>query len=177
MEFGVPCEHAKEYLTFDEKKNNTFNLELARKHHKFLSSLKDHREEMLETVRILKNTEKAFDFHLVDDNEGEHDMSENPPKKNSKQKVNAQFDKIWKNMVERMWEAQQGDEEKFENDIQWLDSHGGVWEGVKDFNGRTILHAPAENENLPMVKTLVRAGVNVNAKEKMQCSCTYLLPL
>ena len=61
-EFGVPCEHAKEYLPFDEQ-NNTFNLELARKHREFLFSLKDHKEEMLETVRILKNAEKAFDSH------------------------------------------------------------------------------------------------------------------
>ena len=65
------------------------------------------------------------------------------PKKNSKQKVNVQFDKVWKNMVEHMWEAQQGDEENFENYIQWLDSHTSVWEGVKDFNKRTILHAAA----------------------------------
>ena len=75
-------------------------------------------------------------------------------------------------MMKCMWEAQQGDEEKFENFIGWLHSHRNVWENVKDFNGRTLIHAVVENDNLPMVKTLVCAGININAKER--CGATAL---
>ncbi len=66
-----------------------------------------------------------------------------------------------------------GDDEKFANFIGWLNTHRDVWENARDFHGRTLLHSAAENGNLPLVKTLVCAGVNINAKEKMCCNCTY----
>ena len=75
-EFGAPCEHAKEYLLFEKK--NTFNLDLAKKHHMFLSSLKVIKKKCVK-LHILKNAEKAFDSNLIDDYEDEKGISENPP--------------------------------------------------------------------------------------------------
>ena len=69
-------------------------------------------------------------------------------------------------------EAQQGNEEKFERFIDWLDSNGNIWENVKDYNGRTLLHDAVVSENFSLVKTLVCAGVNINAKER--CGATAL---
>ena len=66
--FGVPCEHAKEYMPFDET-NKVFNIEAARKHHVFLASLKEHKKEMAETIRILKNAQKELEFNLVEEND------------------------------------------------------------------------------------------------------------
>ena len=82
------------------------------------------------------------------------------------------FENVFKSMMKHMWEAQQGGEDGFLNFIGWLNSHRNVWENVKDFNGRTLIHAAVENGNLPMVKTLVYAGVNINAKER--CGATAL---
>jgi ankyrin repeat protein len=172
-EFGVPCEHAKEYLPFDDT-NKVFNIEAARKHHVFLASLKEHKKEMADTIRILKNAEKELQFNLIEENDNVNDDLDpvHFTDINNKQKVNAKFDNVFKNMMKRMWEAQQGDEEKFENFIGWLHSHRNAWENVKDFNGRTLIHAAVENDNLSMVKTLVCAGVNINAKER--CGATAL---
>ncbi|CAB4034918.1 ankyrin repeat domain-containing 62 [Paramuricea clavata] len=173
-EFGVPCEHAKEYLPFDDT-NKVFNIEAARKHHVFLASLKEHKKEMAETIRILKNAEKELQFNVIEENDNDNvndDLDNVHFTDINKQKVNAKFDNVFKNMMKRMWEAQQGDEEKFENFIGWLHSHRNAWENVKDFNGRTLIHAAVENDNLSMVKTLVCAGVNINAKER--CGATAL---
>ena len=71
-----------------------------------------------------------------------------------------------------MWEAQQGNEEKFERFIDWVDSNGNIWENVKDYNGRTLLHEAVKSENFSLVKMLVCARVNVNAKER--CGTTAL---
>lgn len=169
-EFGVPCEHAKEYLPFDDT-NKVFNIEAARKHHLFLASLKEHKKEMAETIRILKNAEKEFKLNLAEENDNDDLKLVNFTESN-KQKVNAKFENVFKNMMKRMWEAQQGDEDGFLNFIGWLNSHRNVWENVKDFNGRTLIHAAVENGNLSMVKTLVYAGVNINAKER--CGATAL---
>ena len=43
---------------------------------------------------------------------------------------------------------------------------------MRDSRGRTILHTAVENENLAFVKTLVSAGVDINAKER--CGATPL---
>ena len=167
-EFGIPCEHAKQYLPFDEK-NKVFNIDAARKHHEFLFSLHEHKKEMIETVRILNNAEKALDSELIEDQN--HQSSDDCTQTN-KQKVNAKFNNVCKNIVQRMWEAQQGNEEKFERFIDWLDSNENIWENVKDYNGRTLLHDAVESENFSLVKTLVCAGVNINAKER--CGATAL---
>ena len=40
-----------------------------------------------------------------------------------------------------MWEAQQGDEDGFLNILLvGLNSHRNVWENVKDFNRRMLIH-------------------------------------
>lgn len=60
-EFGVPCDHAKEYLPFDQK-SQTFGIEAARRHQEFLASLAEHKKEMTETVQQLTKAEKAFEM-------------------------------------------------------------------------------------------------------------------
>ena len=78
----------------------------------FLASLYKHKKEMLETIRILNNAEKAFESHLVDDDD---DACYESCTQLNKQRVNAKFENVCKNMVQRMWEAQQGDDEQFAN--------------------------------------------------------------
>ena len=165
-EFGVSCEHAKEYLPFDNT-NKVFNIEAARKH-VFLTLLKEHKKDMAETITLLKNAEKQFELNSAEENDDDELNLVNFTESN-KQKVNAKFENVFKNM----WHAQQDDEvEGFSNFIGWLDSHINVWENIKDFNGRTLIHAAVENYNLSMVKTLVYAEVNINAKER--CGATAL---
>ena len=60
-EFGVPCQHAKEYLPFDNK-GKTFDLVAAREHHRFIASLQTHKSSMVKTVQQLRDAEKAFDL-------------------------------------------------------------------------------------------------------------------
>ena len=48
-QFGVPCEHAKEYLPFYHK-SQTFDIEAAKRHQDFLPSLHNHKTDMTETV-------------------------------------------------------------------------------------------------------------------------------
>ena len=120
---------------------------------------------MAETIRILKNAEKEFNFNLVEESDND-DLNLANFTESNKQKVNAKFENVFKSMMKHMWEAQQGGEDRFLNFIGWLNSHRNVWENVKDFNGRMLIYAAVENGILPMVKTLVYAGVNINAKER-----------
>ncbi len=120
-EFGVPCEHAKEYLPFDDT-NKAFNIEAARKHHLFLASFKEHKKDMAETIRILKNAEKELELNWVEENDND-DLNIVTFTESNKQKVNAKFENVFKNMMKRMWESQQGDEEEFVNFIGWMDTH------------------------------------------------------
>jgi flagellin-specific chaperone FliS len=167
-EFGIPCEHAKDYLPFDSK-NQTFDLSAARTHHEFLASLKIHKTEMARTVQQLNEVEKAFNLPTTD-LEPESTVSISTT---SQQKVDAKFKNTFDNIVKRMWEAQQDkDTSRFDKFIDWLSSHRNYWENVKDHNGRTILHAAVENGNIPLVKTLVTVGVDINAKEL--CGATPL---
>ena len=85
-EFGIPCEHAKDYLPFDSK-NQTFDLSAARTHHEFLASLKIHKTEMARTVQQLNEVEKAFNLPTTDF-EPESTVSISTT---SQQKVDAKF--------------------------------------------------------------------------------------
>ena len=60
-EFGISCDHAKVYLPFDDR-NNEFDLNAAREHHVFISSLHEHKSTMVKTVQQLREAEKAFDL-------------------------------------------------------------------------------------------------------------------
>ncbi len=108
-------EHAKEYLPFDNA-NKVFNIEAARKHNLFLTSLKEHKKEMAETICILKNAEKELELNRVEENDNDN-LNLVTFTESNKQKVNAKFENVFKNMMKRMWEAQQGDEDEFANFI------------------------------------------------------------
>jgi hypothetical protein len=62
-------------------------------------------------LRVLMNAEKALKSHLVDDHDDEGSDNSTQP---SEQKVNSKFGNVCKNIVQHMWETQQGDEEKFQ---------------------------------------------------------------
>lgn len=169
-EFGVPCEHAKEYLPFDNKAQS-FDIDAARRHQDFLASLNKHKSEMTETVRQLTEAEKAFESYQVVADES-LSQDEDPSITNI-QKVDAKFQNIFDNLLKKMWEAQQAsDVSEYEKFINWMSSQRENWEDVRDHNGRTILHAAVEKGNMTLVKTLVSAGVNVNVKER--CGATPL---
>ena len=157
-EFGVPCEHDKEYLPFDVK-NQLFDLHAARQHHEFLASLNIHKTTMVRTVQQLNDVEKAFHFPTTDTE------MQSTEEATSRQKEDGKFKKTFDNIVRRMWEAQQNDTVEFVKFITWLDNNRNQWENIKDHYGRTILHKAIENGNIPLVKTLVTAGININAKE------------
>lgn len=167
-EFDVPCDHAKEYMPYDDN-SKTFDIAAARSHHQFLASLREHKKEMADTVRQLKEVEKVFE-PLPDDSDTE--LSAGNASSNQ-QKVDAKFKQVYDNIVKKMWEAHQSnDPEKFEEFIGWLDSHVDDWKHVTDHHKRTLLHAAVEQENMPLVKTLISTGVDINAKE--MCGATPL---
>ena len=169
-EFGVSCQHAKEYLPFDEK-GKTFDLAAAREHHRFLASLQAHKSSMVNTVQQLREAEKAFD--LPGTEEEQEVASNSSTGTTSQQKVDGKFKSVLDKLVKRMWEAQHdSDVSKLDQFIGWLDKNREYWENVRDCNGRTILHAVVENGNTALVKTLISAGVDVNAKE--MCGATPL---
>ena len=167
-EFGISCDHAKVYLPFDDR-NNEFDLNAAREHHVFISSLHEHKSTMAKTVQQLRETEKAFDLPSMQ-TESNSDTSNGMK---SQQKIDGEFKRIFDRLVQKMWQAQQhNDLSKFDQFISWLDDNRQLWEDVRDSRGRTVLHAAVENGNLAFVKTLVSAGVDINAKEL--CAATPL---
>ena len=171
-EFGVSCEHAKEYLPFNNE-NQTFDLPAARKHHEFLTALNMHKISMARTVQQLNEAEKAFHLPAVDMETDVETESSASSGTTSQQKVDAKFSNAFDRVVKRMWEAQQdNDMSKFDKFIAWLDDNRDQWDNVTDHNGRTILHAAVENSNMALVKTLVTAGVDINAREA--CGATPL---
>ncbi len=158
-EFGVPCNHAKEYMPFDDK-SKTFDIAAVRSHHEFLASLREHKREMADMAHNLKEVEKVFE-PLLDDSDTELCAGNASC---NQQKVDAKFKHVYDTIVKKMWDKS-NDPEKFEEFIGWLDSHGDDWKLVTDHHGRTLLHAAVENENVPLVKTLISTGVNINARE------------
>ena len=97
-EFGVPCEHDKEYLPFD-KKGQTFDIDAARCHQDFLSSLNKHKSEMAETIRQLTEAEKAF-APLQDALDESYSQDEDLSASNI-QKVDARFQNIFDSLVKK----------------------------------------------------------------------------
>ena len=170
-EFGVPCEHAKEYLPFDQR-SQTFDIEAARRHQDFLASLSSHKKDMMETVRQLTEAEKGFEVQSleVDSSFSADDLQSG----SSIQKEDAKFQKVFDSLVKRMWEAQQSsDLAEYSNFISGLASQRESWANIRDHHGRTVLHRAVENGNLLLVTTLLCAGADVNVKEK--CGATPLL--
>ena len=162
-EFGVPCDHAKEYLPFDQK-SQTFDIEATRRHQHFLASLSSHKKDMMETVRQLTEAEKGFDVQSL---EVDSSFSADDLQSGSSIQKDAKFQKVFDSLVKRMWEAQQSsDLAEYSNFISELASQRESWANIRDHHGRTVLHKAVENGNLLLVKTLLCAGADVNVKEK-----------
>ena len=160
-EFDIPCGHAKVYLPFDGR-NKTFDLKATREHHVFISLLHEHKSTMAKTIQQLREAEKAFEVQSTQ-TESNSDTCNGT---RSQQKIDGEFKHIFDRLGQRMWEAQQNhDSSKFDQFISWLNDNRQRWEDARDSFGRTVLHAAVENGNLALVKTLVLAGVDINAKE------------
>ena len=169
-EFGVPCEHDKEYLPFEkQKKGKPLTLMQHDAIRIFLSSLNKHKTEMAETIRQLTEAEKAFSSPqeaLDESYSQDEDLSVS-----NIQKVDAGFQNIFDSLVKKMWDAQQaGDVSEYDKFVHWLSAQLQCWADVTDHPGRTVLHAAVENGNMTLVKTLVSSGVDVNVKERCGAS-------
>lgn len=55
---------------------------------------------------------------------------------------------------------------------QYLHANRSLWEEACDHHGCTVMHHAVQNGNLPLVQTLINAGVNPNVKER--CGATPL---
>lgn len=133
-EFGVPCEHAKEYLPFDQK-SQSFDIEAARRHQDFLASLSNHKKDMMETVRRLTEAEKGFEVQSlkVDSSFSADDLQS----RSSIQKEDAKFQKVFDSLVKQMWEAQQSsDLAVYSNFISGLASKRESWANIRDHHRR-----------------------------------------
>ena len=96
-EFGIPCNHAKVVLPYDEKLQ-TFNIDEARKHHEFLYLLQEHKKDMEQLVKKLSNLEKG----LVDDTTDKKMLTKVVIKVLSIQESSCSF-----KLSEKMWAVQQ----------------------------------------------------------------------
>ncbi len=173
QEFAMPCDHEKVVLPYDESKK-TFNIAAARKHHEFLYSLQEHKEEMVVLQEHLTSLEK----HLPDIEEAseEQDVDEEEPEVRdavSFQKIDGKFKKIFKKLNDKMWQANQSvDAAAVVAFKQYLHANRSLWEKASDHHGCTVLHHAVQNGNLPLVQALINAGVNPNVKER--CGATPL---
>ena len=60
-EFGISCVHAKVHLPYNDRINE-FDLSAAWKHRVCISSLREHKSTMAETVQQLQEAEMAFNL-------------------------------------------------------------------------------------------------------------------
>ena len=72
-----------------------------------------------------------------------------------------------------MWHANQSvDAAAVVEFNQYLHANRSLWEKASDHHGCTVMHHAIQNGNLPLVQTLINAGVNPNMKER--CGATPL---
>ena len=70
-----------------------------------------------------------------------------------------------------MRDAQQAsDVSTYDKFIHSVSAQPQSWAHVRDYHGRTVLHAAVENGHMSLVKTLVSTGVDVNVKERCGAS-------
>ena len=176
-EFNIPCNHARVVLPYDERMK-TFNIDDARKHHKFLYLLQEHKKDMEQLMQQLSNMEKevtnADDPTEVESDEEIGDEGENETLQNySFQKIDGKFKKIYEKLAQKMWNARlSGDPAVTIEMKQYMSIIRGSWEKATDHHGSTVMHHAVQNGNYALVKTLLNAGANINVKEK--CCATPL---
>lgn len=177
QEFNIPCAHAKTFLPYDESQK-TFDIEAARKHHEFLYLLQEHKDEMIHFEEYLTSIEKQLPDVEEETEEGEIDGEEESSDSRSHsavtfQKIDGKFKKIFNKLIDKMWHANQSvDAAAIVEFKQYLHANRNLWENARDHHGCTVMHHAVQNGNLPLVQTLINAGVNPNAKER--CGATPL---
>lgn len=89
------------------------------------------------------------------------------------QKIDQKFKKIFHKLTDKMWYANQSvDAAAVVEFKQYLHANRSLWEEACDHHGCTVMHHAVQNGNLPLVQTLINAGVNPNVKER--CGATPL---
>ncbi|CAB3993912.1 Hypothetical predicted protein [Paramuricea clavata] len=68
-EFDEPCDHAKEYMPYDDN-SKTFDIAAMQSHLQFPASLREHKKDMADTVCQLNEVQKVFE-PLLDDSDTE----------------------------------------------------------------------------------------------------------
>ena len=176
-EFGMPCNHSKVVLPYDENLK-TFNIEAARKHHEFLYLLQEHKNQMVQLEEQLARVEKQIpdvDRGILEedgDREAE-DESNNMANASTFQKIDGKFKKVFTKLTDKMWQANQSVDAAAAVEFkQYLRNNREQWENATDHHGCTVLHHAVQNGNVPLVQTLINAGINPNVKER--CGATPL---
>ena len=178
-EFNIPCEHATRNFVFN-KDEKIFDISAARKHYEFMLMLHKHRINMLNAEQYIRSGEKSidsFDNSDCDSSEGGetedfHAETIESTKRYFQQEdgaLNKLYDRINGQMINAMQSTESGDLVKL---VDKLHNTGDNWEIVTDHLGRNILHCAVENGNIPLVKTLLSAGLNINVQEG--CGATPL---
>ena len=89
------------------------------------------------------------------------------------QKIDGKFKKIFHKLTDKMWHANQSvDAAAVVEFKQYLHANRSLWEKACDHHSCTVMHHAVQNGNLPLVQTLINAGVNPNVKER--CIATPL---
>lgn len=88
-------------------------------------------------------------------------------KKSAFPKVDGKFNKMYHNIVKRMWKAVHNpDFTLFEIFLIEIDEKHYEWDTINTDNfGRTIIHAAVEENNETLIRTLLHVGVDVNCVE------------
>ena len=174
QEFNIPCAHAKVVLPHNESQK-TF--EAARKHHEFLYLLQEHKNDIIQLEEHLTGIEKQLpDVERETEEEetdGEEESSDKSHSAANFQKTDGKFKNIFNTLSGKMWHANQSVDAGATIEFkQYLHANRNLWENAKDNHGPTVMHHAVENGNLPLVQTLINAGVNPNVKER--CGTTPL---
>ena len=176
QEFNIPCARAKVVLPHNESQN-TFDIEAARKHHDFLYLLQEHKNNMIQLEEHLTSIEKQLpDVEGETEEEeidGEEESSDRSRSAANFQKIDGKFKKIFNKLSDKMWHAYQSVDAAAAIEFkQYSHTNRNLWENAKDHHGRTVMHHAVESGHLPLVQTLINAGVNPNVKER--CGATPL---
>ncbi|KAJ7374197.1 hypothetical protein OS493_007270 [Desmophyllum pertusum] len=108
QEFKIPCTHSKVVLPYDESLK-TFNIEAARKHHKFLYLLQEQKNEMIQLEEQLTSIEKQLPDVEGETGEEDSDTEEESNAHNAVtfQKIDGKFKNIYDKLTDKMWQLMQ----------------------------------------------------------------------
>ena len=170
-EFETPCKHANRQFVFN-KSSKLYDLAAARKHHEFMIMLFHHRKNSITIDQQIRSTEKTIptddDIENVDGDEEDGEITTETIESTRRyfQQQDKNLTKLYNQINSDMLNAMQSQEDgKFCKLVRNLQDTQKDWEAVTDHLGRNVLHQAVEYNNVPLVKTLLSAGLNINTQE------------